>query len=80
MIHYPASPGGNHLANTVDPRFDAGLLCALRARGFALVRSAKGALPGVVDTGFPTLVTRSHGALHGMTPDPGFIHGVAAGW
>jgi hypothetical protein len=33
----------------------------------------------MVDTGFPTLVTFTADGIHGMTPDPGHIHGVAAG-
>jgi hypothetical protein len=63
----------------VDPRFDTGLLCQLKTRGFTLARSTPGVRGGYVDTGFPTLVTIAPGRLRGMTPDAPFIHGVAAG-
>jgi gamma-glutamyltranspeptidase len=64
---------------SVDPRFDAGLLCELEERGFTLERSMPGYPAGFVDTGFPTLVTMSPGRLRGMTPDASYVHGVAAG-
>ncbi|MDB5215456.1 MAG: ggtA [Myxococcaceae bacterium] len=65
--------------NSVDPRFDPALLCALKQRGFGLERSMPGMPVGLVDTGFPTLVTIAPGRLHGMTPDMSYIEGVAAG-
>jgi gamma-glutamyltranspeptidase/glutathione hydrolase len=64
---------------SVDPRFEAGLLCQLQERGFTLERSMPGYPAGFVDTGFPTLVTMSPGRIQGMTPDAPHIHGVAAG-
>jgi gamma-glutamyltranspeptidase/glutathione hydrolase len=69
----------DHTKSTVDPRFDAQLLCTSKKRGFTLSRSMPGAPAGFVDTGFPTLVTIAKGLLHGMTPDPSHIEGVAAG-
>ena len=65
--------------NGVDPRFAPEILCTLRAHGFATARSSPPLPPGIVDTGFPTLVTIAPGKLQGMTPDPFFIEGVAAG-
>jgi gamma-glutamyltranspeptidase/glutathione hydrolase len=65
--------------NSVDPRFDPALLCTLKQRGFVLERASPGFPAGVVDTGFPTLVTIAPGRLHGMTPDMSYIEGVAAG-
>lgn len=65
--------------SVVDPRFTTELLCAARSRGVMLERSMPGLPPGMVDTGFPTLVTITTAGIHGMTPDPGHIHGLAAG-
>ncbi len=62
--------------SVVDPRFAAALLCTMKGKGFTLVRSMPGYPPGIVDTGFPTLVTISPGALRGMTPE--LVDGVAA--
>jgi gamma-glutamyltranspeptidase/glutathione hydrolase len=63
--------------NAVDSRFPASLLCEVASRGIALQRSMPGYPPGIVDTGFPTIVTIAPGALHGMTPE--LMNGVAAG-
>ncbi len=65
--------------NVVDPRFPPLLLCEARRRGLELARGMPPLPPGVVDTGFPNLVTFRDGELHGMPPDPGHIHGVAKG-
>jgi gamma-glutamyltranspeptidase len=66
-----------------DPRMPTSLLCALRQRDLQVVRAMPGVPPGVVDTGFPTLVTilgsASGRLLHGMAPDAGWIQGSAAG-
>jgi len=64
---------------SVDPRFEDGLLCQLRERGFTLERSMPGYPAGFVDTGFPTLVTMAAGRIHGMTPDAPYVHGLASG-
>lgn len=69
--------GIDYARNAVDPRFDAALLCSVKQRGFFLDRAMPGFPPGVVDTGFPTLVTMAPGAIHGMTPER--MKGVAAG-
>jgi gamma-glutamyltranspeptidase / glutathione hydrolase len=63
--------------NVVDPRVPTDLLCALKARGFALSRSIPGYPPGIVDTGFPTVITMVPGKLTGMTPE--LVDGVAEG-
>jgi gamma-glutamyltranspeptidase len=63
--------------NAVDSRFSPSLLCTLASRGIALRRSMPGYPPGIVDTGFPTIVTIAPGALRGMTPE--LMNGVAAG-
>ena len=65
--------------SSVDPRFSTAILCTLKQRGFTLTRSMPYLPPGLVDTGFPTLVTIAPGRLHGMTPDMPYIEGVAAG-
>jgi gamma-glutamyltranspeptidase/glutathione hydrolase len=69
----------NASRRSVDPRFDADLLCMLRQRGFELRRSMPGYPAGFVDTGFPTLVTVKPGRIEGMTPDAPYIDGLAAG-
>ena len=63
--------------SVVDPRFSPALLCTMKSRGFTLERSMLGVSPGIVDTGFPTLVTIAPGTLRGMTPE--LVDGVAAG-
>lgn len=65
--------------NSADPRIPAELLCEMKARGLHLERRSGGLPPGLVDTGFPTLVTIAPGRLHGMTPDMPHINGVTAG-
>ena len=67
--------------HSVDPRFATPLLCTLKKRGFMLERSMPGYPPGIVDTGFPTLVTiartETETEIEGMTPE--LMSGVAAG-
>jgi hypothetical protein len=60
-----------------SPLLSPDLLCAMKNRGISLERSIPGYPPGIVDTGFPTLVTIAPGKLTGMTPE--LIQGVAAG-
>jgi gamma-glutamyltranspeptidase / glutathione hydrolase len=67
----------------LDERVPASVVCPVRAAGFELKQSQPpGYPPGVIDTGFPTVVTLdtapgpSH--LKGMTPE--WMSGVAAGF
>ncbi len=80
--YYAFDPAANKVDTTkssVDPRFSPVILCTLKQRGFTLTRSMPYMPPGMVDTGFPTLVTIASGRLRGMTPEMSYIEGVAAG-
>lgn len=54
---------------SVDPRLSPKLLCTMKRRGFHLERSIEGYPAGIVDTGFPTLVTMGPNGIEGMTPE-----------
>ena len=80
--YYAFDPAANKVdfaRSSVDPRFSPAILCTLKQRGFALTRAMPYMPPGMVDTGFPTLVTLAPGRLRGMTPEMSYIEGVAAG-
>jgi gamma-glutamyltranspeptidase/glutathione hydrolase len=63
--------------SVADPRLPRDVLCAMKRRGLRLEGAMPGYPPGIVDTGFPTLLTLAPGKLHGMTPE--LMSGVAAG-
>ena len=63
--------------NVADPRMPADVLCSLRQRGLRVTRAMTGYPPGIVDTGFPTLLVIRPRELHGITPE--LMQGVAAG-
>lgn len=75
----PAANKVDFTKSSIDPRVSPAILCALKQRGFTLTRSMPYMPPGMVDTGFPTLVTIAPGRLRGMTPEMSYIEGVAAG-